>query len=101
VGDTEVRLFADDQAVWCFRWDEVTKIATCKRDLFSVDLICLDFFIESRQLTYPTHEEMPGFQKLCDRMRLLFPSINEGWWSEVAFPAFAPNEKILHDKPMA
>jgi len=101
VSDAEVQLFKDDREVWRFGWDEVTKIVTYKRDLFSVDLICLDFFVESQQLTYPTHEEMAGFRDLSERMRRLFPSISEGWWSEVAFPAFATNEKILYDKPAA
>jgi len=42
------------------RWDEVTRIETYKRDVFTWDMICLDFFVESRQLTYPTHDEMQG-----------------------------------------
>lgn len=97
----EVRLLKDGAEVWRFRWDEVTRIVTYKRDLFSVDLICLDFFVESQQLTYTTHEEMQSFRDLCEQMQHSFPSIGEGWWSEVAFPAFATNEKILYDKPAA
>ncbi|TWT60557.1 hypothetical protein [Rubinisphaera italica] len=98
VSDAEVVLFKNDTEVWRFRWDLVARIVTCKRDLFSMDLICLDFFMDSQQLNYSTHEEMQGFQDLSEQIRRLFPSIGEGWWSEVAFPAFATNQKILYDK---
>jgi hypothetical protein len=97
--DTEVQLFADDREIWRFRWDEVTRIVAYKRDLWTVDLICLDFFVASRQLTYQADEEMHGFRDMSDRMRLLFPSVGESWWPEVAFPAFVTNEKVLYDKP--
>jgi hypothetical protein len=97
VGDDEVVLFSCDREVWRFRWDEVTKITSYKRDLFTVDLICLDFFVASRQLTYPTHEEMRGFRELAERMCRVFPSIAETWWPQVAFPAFATNERTLYE----
>ena len=101
VTDADVQLFADDRVVWRFRWSEVTKIVTYKRDLFTVYLVCLDFFVASQDLNYPTHEEMHGFRDMCDRMHLLFPSIGVGWWSEVMFPPFVTNEKILFGKPKA
>jgi hypothetical protein len=99
MSDVDLALFKDGTEVWRFRWDAVTRIVTYKRDLFTVDLICLDFFLEPQQLSYSTHEEMQGFRDLCEQMSRLFPSIGEGWWSEVAFPAFTPNEKILYDRP--
>jgi len=101
VTSDEVRLLKDGTEVWRFRWDSVTRIIAYKRDLFTIDLICLDFFVESQQLTYPTHEEMKGFLELYDQMHRIIPSIGESWWSEVAFPAFATNEKVLYEKPAA
>lgn len=98
VTETSVQLFSRHQEVWRFRWADVTKIVTYKRDLFAVDLVCLNFFVESRQLTFSTHEEIAGFRDLCDRMRCSFPSIGEAWSPEVAFPAFVPNEKVLYDE---
>ena len=99
VSDVEVALFRDSVEVWRFHWDDVTRIVTCKWDLFSVDLVCLDFVVESQQLIYQTDEDMQGFWDLCEQMHRLFPSISEGWWSEVVLPPFATNKKVLYDKP--
>lgn len=101
ISDTEVTLYKDGTELWRFRWDDVTRIVTYKRDLGIVDLICLDFSIARQNSTYPTHEEMQGFGDLREQMQHCFPTIGEHWWSEVALPAFAANEKILYDKPAA
>lgn len=98
VSNAMVQLFRDNQEVWYFHWEEVARIITYKRDLSTVDLICLDFFVKSPQSVYSTHDEMQGFQDLCEQMRLAFPSIDKGWWLEVAFPAFAANEQVLYGK---
>lgn len=98
VGEDDVALLDQRNEVWRFRWEEVTRIETYKRDIFSMDLICLDFFVESRQLTFKTHEDMKGFPALRERIHARFPCIREGWWQKVAFPAFASNHQVLYDK---
>lgn len=97
-GDEEVCLFAEGKDVWRFRWDEVVRIETYKRDIFSVDLVCLDFFIESREVPCRTHEDMQGFPDLRERMQCRFSSISEGWTQQVAFPPFATNQTVLYDR---
>ena len=49
---------AGETKLWAFRWEEVTCIQTCKVDLLTVDVICLDFFIEPRRLVCQTDDEM-------------------------------------------
>ena len=93
-----VTLYADGRESWHFRWDEVTRVETYKHDLFTVDLICLNFFIEGRQMMCPTDEEIQGFDLLCEHLQSRFPSIDEHWWQQVAFPAFAPNSRVLYEK---
>ena len=93
--DDEVSLLANDKEAWRFPWNEVE---TYKQDLFSVDLICLDFVVESRKLTYHTHEDMQGFRDLWESMCRRFPSIDEHWLPQVASPPFATNRKVLYQR---
>jgi hypothetical protein len=94
-------LFESGREVYRFRWTEVSKVETYKRDLFSVDMICVDFAVDADQMVYMTNDEMDGFSELSIRLTSYFPSIASDWWSEVAFPAFATNHKILYEKPSA
>jgi hypothetical protein len=96
--DDEVSLLANDKEAWRFPWNEVERIETYKQDLFSVDLICLDFVVESRKLTYHTHEDMQGFRDLWESMCRRFPSIDEHWLPQVASPPFATNRKVLYQR---
>ena len=97
-GEEEVRLFAEGREVWCFRWDEVVRIETYKRDIFSMDLVCLDFFIVSREVPCRTHEDMQGFPELRECMQRQLSSISESWWQQVASPPFATNHMVLYDR---
>jgi hypothetical protein len=101
VTEKEVSLLTDGKETWRLGWSQLTKIVTYKQDLFAVDRICLDFFVESLQLPYRTNEEMQGFQDLMERMRQVFPSIDENWHRQVTFPAFAQNLKVLYERQPA
>ena len=101
VSADEVTLFSDDREVWQFRWDAVTRIDTYKRDLLTTDMICLDFFVGSRQLTYPVHDEMQGFGVVCAQLRRHFPSVEEDWLPQVTLPPFATNHKVLYEQTAA
>jgi hypothetical protein len=98
VTELGVVLSADGRERWHFAWADVTRIETYKRDLLTVDTICLDFCVGGRQLTYPTHDDMSGFDDLCGRLRDRFPRIAEDWLREVAFPAFETNHRVLYEK---
>ena len=101
ITDVGLRLLKRDNEVWAFRWEDVTRVETYKRDLLSVDMVCLDFSVEAQQSVYPTHDEMDGFDILCRELARYFPSVPEDWWSGVAFPAFATNHRVLYQKPTA
>jgi hypothetical protein len=71
--DEFVILVENEKEKWRFRRDEVTRIATYKRDLLTTDLICLDFFVGAKNLTYSTHEEISGFNDLQNKLLHHFP----------------------------
>jgi hypothetical protein len=72
-------------------WNQVMRIAAFKRDMFSVDLICLAF--ETNSSALEVDEEMEGWEKLLESLPNYFEKIllREEWWNEVAHPAFAIN----------
>jgi hypothetical protein len=101
VNDAGLTLYENEQEVYRFPWSAVTRIETYKVVLFSIDMICLDFWANGCDVVYRTDEEMVGFDELTDRLTHFFASIPADWWSEVAFPAFATNHRILYEKPGA
>lgn len=101
ITDDGLALFESGREVYRFRWADVSKVETYKRDLFSVDMICLDFAVDADQMVYMTHDEMEGFSELSSRLTRYFPVIAPDWWSEVAFPAFATKHRVLYERPSA
>jgi hypothetical protein len=101
ITDDVVTMFADGNEIWHFHWNAVTRIEAYKRDLFSTDLVCLDFFVESLKMTYPTHEEMQGFVALREQLHRHFPSVVKDWLPQVTFPPFTKNHRVLYEKPSA
>jgi hypothetical protein len=101
VSDDEVVLYSDERELWRFRWDAVTRIEAYKRDLFSTDLVCLDFYVAALDMTYPTHEEVQGFVTLREQLSSRFPSVGSDWLRKVTLPPFAPNHKVLYERPAA
>ena len=77
-------------------WHEVTKSIAYKRDLYVVDLICLD--LESSNLTVSFHEEMEGWEPFLD----VLPSKLPGFWSkdriysQVMQPPFAAKSTLIY-----
>lgn len=76
-------------------WADVREIVTFKRDLVTVDSICLAFRTGPKPLYLEVCEEMEGFDRLIDEMQKRFPAIPEDWLPEVTQPPFATNERRL------
>jgi hypothetical protein len=78
------------------RWADVTSIKTFKRDMFAYDLICIR--LESCEQEYVEFdEEDANWQNLMSALPIRLPGCRPwgDWFSEVAFPAFQPNETLL------
>ena len=72
-----------------FSWREVSRILGFKRDLYSVDMICIAFVL--RDTTVEINEEMEGFESIVRGFEAHFPGLKTEWWNTVAFPPFATN----------
>jgi hypothetical protein len=83
------------------RWASVTKIATYKIDLFTIDEIVLAIEVaESPGMVQLVSEEWAGFHDLRVQMEEHF-GLSPDWYSQVMHPAFAPNYRVLYEKGAA
>ena len=96
----EVR--SDKEIERAVKWERVRLIDAFKRDLFTVDLICLRFYEQGEGLPVEVNEEMDGFGPLVDALPMKFEGFDQAWWDKVAKPAFATNltELWTSDSPI-
>jgi hypothetical protein len=80
-----------------FLWDQVIRIETYKDDLYTTDLICLEFELENG-CVYLAHEESPGFVELTENMNRVFSNLDSDWFVTVMAPAFKRNQRVLYEK---
>jgi hypothetical protein len=79
------------------RWDEIQTVTVFKRDLFTVDCICL-FIARNDDSGMELDEEMKGWQAFVEAMPtyLLGCMKWEDWFLAIAFPASAANTTRIY-----
>lgn len=87
--------FGDDRDEARVAWDAVMAVSAFKRDLYTVDLLCIA--IGTEDMAVELNEAMPGFAPFLEAMeaRLGFPA---GWQLDVLFPAFETKLKTLYQR---
>jgi hypothetical protein len=80
-------------------WEDTLRIEAFKRDLYTVDLICLLIHLRDNR-TLEIDEEMDGWKSLVDKLPEYLPGCQnfEQWFSAVAFPAFKPNITKIYQR---
>ena len=80
-------------------WNQVVAVRAFKKDMVSVDLICLQFETADGRRCL-VHEEMVGWESLVEELPDYLPGfpLYSTWWSRVAKPAFAANEQVLYER---
>ena len=78
--------------------DNVTRIETYKRDLFTTDLLCFSFSCRDDEDMVEVNEEMLGFKELMKVIESRFDIKQEDWWQEVILPAFETNMTVIWPK---
>ncbi len=91
-GFTVVNLKKTDATPLSMKWSEVSKAAAFKRDLFSVDRVCL-FLSRHDGSGMEIDEDMKGWKEFIAALPTFLPACKawEKWFTEVAYPAFATN----------
>ena len=77
-------------------WAAIERLTVFKRDLFAVDLICLQVEL-SEGNGIELDEDMDGWNLFIDALpaHLIGCKKLSEWFSEVAFPAFAANPREI------
>jgi len=81
-------------------WRSVTTAQVYKRDLFTIDLICLS--LSNGSVTLELNEEMPGWKSFLgateENLQGIVPSSE--WWPRVVQPPFHENLQVIYEARM-
>ena len=100
ISELGVRLYrlGTEEMEWHIGWDEITKIAVWKDDVFAYDIISMGFAWAGTDGYKGVDEEMKGWDALVQEIERRFGVAQSSWWSNVAFPAFATNHQVIWRK---
>ncbi len=70
------------------QWDDVEKVHAFKRDLVTVDCVCLAF--TSKDGIIEIAEDTEGYSEVLERLEIHL-GVTPEWMLTVMFPAFEPN----------
>ena len=81
-----------------FTWNSVSAVDTFKRDLFTIDCICLAFETPSGWIE--ANEDMKGWSDFLAVVESSLPGFpdQQKWWNKVMIPAFQMNHARLWTK---
>ena len=80
-------------SITTIKWESINGIRAYKRDLGTIDTICLAFQMSDHW--YEVCEEDEGFLGLAEAIRFRFPTVPKDWYSEVMAPAFETDLRTL------
>ncbi|HEX8673541.1 MAG TPA: hypothetical protein VF710_16715 [Longimicrobium sp.] len=95
----ELRDERGPSTIWRIGWNEIEEIGAFKRDMLTVDDLCLGFRGSSGWLV--CDEETAGWGEVSDALAVRFGVRFEDWSPLVATPAFAENWVVLWRRPAA
>ncbi|MFO0812521.1 MAG: hypothetical protein U0796_04850 [Gemmatales bacterium] len=98
-GITVTRKRPASEPAYFVAWSNIVRVVAFKRDLFTVDCICLAFAMADG-MTTEVNEEMEGWEALAEALPEYLPG-SKIWsecFSQVAFPAFATNETVMFER---
>jgi hypothetical protein len=79
-------------------WADITRAQVYKRDLLTTDMICLVLERADGTGLELNEEDYQGWNELLEQLPKRLPGSVENWWCDVAFPAFATNEKTIFQR---
>jgi len=96
-GFTVTELQSQKQKAVARSWSGVCMVTAFKRDLFTVDRICLHLG-GADGAGVELDEEMAGWNRLVEALPTLLPGCKPSseWFANVAFPAFAANPTEIY-----
>lgn len=85
---------------WSLRWEDVAAVVAFKRDIVTIDLICLGFALRDKPgPLWCIDEDMDGFRSIEDGIERVTAGAWPAGFSRVALPPFAENWTVLWSRP--
>lgn len=86
-----ITYYIDSIPVASFSTKEILEVFVFKRDLLTVDCICIGFRLDQDCTFYEIDEEIKGYEEVLKKLPQYFAGIKQDWFPDVAFPAFKTN----------
>ena len=82
-------------------WADIAAVDVFKRDLFAVDLICVQLLRDGEMPGVEVSEDDPRWSELTSALPVHLPGCQRWgeWFNDVAFPAFAANPRRIYARP--
>lgn len=77
-------------------WNQIYLMLGYKKDLFAIDLICLDIYYD-RNKVFVINEETPGWFNFLKHSKNIFPEIEKDWEINISKPAFEKKLTVVYD----
>ena len=81
------------------RWVDVVEVIAWKRDLFTVDQICLGFRLKGHTEVVMINEDEVGWRPVLSSFKEAFPSLPPKWYGDVMQPPFALKWATIWGEP--
>lgn len=79
-----------------YRWHDIEETKAYKRDLITIDHLCLDISFEKVVLSIS--EDLPGWPEFINRMEIMLTGVLSEWERQVIATPFANNETIIYKR---
>lgn len=88
--------FNIDKTITEKKWNEIEEINVYKKDLLTVDLICMDIVFGETYITFT--EDTIGWYHLVKKLKEIFTHIPKDWDSEIILPPFETSFKTIYKR---
>lgn len=102
-------VYVNDEINWTLSWNDVTAVVAYKRDLVSIDQICLGFRMKDDHINLRCiSEDTPGFKAIQSDLSRKTDGAWPALFNDVAWPPFefcwtviwaSPGSPPLHENP--
>jgi len=78
------------------KWNEIEEINVYKKDILTIDLICMDIFFKETYIMFS--EDTPGWYHLVAKLKEVFNHIPKDWDNDIILPPFETNFKTIYKR---
>lgn len=96
LNDSGFDVVKDEKVIGRVDWMQVKKIEAFKQDLFSYDLLCMEFTLLNEEII-EVNEDVDNFELMINDMNK-YCCVDDEWKNKVIDGAFLPNNFSVYDK---